>query len=831
MNTSKKICRKIAVVFIPTLLISIAIPLMNSVYSEEPLGQEQELFVAKKAFEDGFYEVSIGLLQRFLSNYPDSPKSAEAGLLIGRCYFQQSRFLEALNKFEEVIHQPSAANIKDSLFYWIAEVHFKGNSFEKATSYYKKIIDEFPKSEYLAASYYSLGWCLFQQQAYSEALKYFRIVQERYPKEPMAADVPLKIIECLYNLKDYNKLKEEAQRYLKVFANDTLRLSYIYFYLAESEYYLDNFEQALTNYSLVISTSHDPKTQVLAMIGQGWSYLKLKKYKEARDSFGKINPENLEERSLDVFLLGKALTAAAITDYDEAKNAYDELIKNSRDALILIQAYIGKAEMLYELADYVGAINLCLTALDRADSESIPGDMLDKLHYNLAWCYLKQSQFKDAIREFQKIAATSEDKIVKISALCQIGDTYLDAGDFTKAQEAYSSLLKDYPDSLYSDYVQYQLGLSFLKSSDYDAAILNFFTLIKNYPKSKLLEDAYYALGLAYFQKQDYNSSREVFAKFQSALKESNFRPQALYLLGSSLYNLGRFTEAIEVFKDIAKTYSHDTELVQKAEYEIADCFSRMGNEKEAIARFTALRSKYPDSSLTAEIMWWLGDYYYRQGNLNLAHRYFSALIRDFSRSNLVADAYYALGCVLEEESRYEEAIENFKRVNELGKSDLAGQAAVSIARIYAKENKKELATETYEKILQDYPHLGGIVYSQMADLFYNTGNFTQALEYYRKSLDLLPLKEMPRIHLRIAEALENQGKSSEAIEEYLKVSYLFPEDTALSLKAFLRIAAIYEEEGKYKEALLFYKKVGSQNTEEAKYANERVDWINKHIR
>ncbi len=35
--------------------------------------EEETLFIAKKAFEDGFYEASIGLAERLLNNYPDSP--------------------------------------------------------------------------------------------------------------------------------------------------------------------------------------------------------------------------------------------------------------------------------------------------------------------------------------------------------------------------------------------------------------------------------------------------------------------------------------------------------------------------------------------------------------------------------------------------------------------------------------------------------------------------------------------------------------------------------------------------------------------------------------
>ena len=61
--------------------------------------EEETLFVARKAFEDGFYEVSLGLLARFLQSYPDSPRAAQAELLIGQCFFYQGKFLDALTKF------------------------------------------------------------------------------------------------------------------------------------------------------------------------------------------------------------------------------------------------------------------------------------------------------------------------------------------------------------------------------------------------------------------------------------------------------------------------------------------------------------------------------------------------------------------------------------------------------------------------------------------------------------------------------------------------------------------------------------------------------------
>lgn len=256
-----------------------------------------------------------------------------------------------------------------------------------------------------------------------------------------------------------------------------------------------------------------------------------------------------------------------------------------------------------------------------------------------------------------------------------------------------------------------------------------------------------------------------------------------------------------------------------------------MGNEKEAMNRFKALRSKYPDSMLTAEIIWWLGEYYYRRNDFNLARRYFSSLIQDFPKSNLVADAYYALGSSYAQESKLDEAIENFKKVYESGRSDLAAQAAIAIADIYVRKESPDSALKAYRDIIRDYPHLANLIYPKMADLIFKTGNYEEALDFYRKSLDIVPIKEMPQIQFKIAEILEMHGKPEEAIEEYLKVAYLYSENNDLAVKALLRVADIYEGRENYKEAVNVYRRVTALNVEESKYAKERIDWIKTNIK
>lgn len=788
--------------------------------------QEESLFVAKKAYEDGFYEVAIGLFEKFLKNYPDSPKASEAQLYIGQSFFQQNKFAEALAKFESLLNQPQAKTVQDSANYWIAEVNFRVNNFSKAGLYYKKIIDDFPNSSYFAAANYSYAWCLFQDHKVQEALKYFNIVEEKFAKEPFAKEASFKIIECLYNLKDYAALKKKLENYLKTFAQDKTKLPYLYFYLAESKYYLQDLESALLDYNQAISSTSDEKIKSLSRLGCGWSYLKLKKYEEAKGVFSKIQIDNLEASSKDTFLLGNAILLSETKKYEEASKFYSDLAQSTTDPLVLIQSYLGQADAYYNLGKFSEAIKYYKSAQE-VNLKDVSWEIVDKLHYGLAWSYLKEGFFKEAIDEFQKVARLSEDKIVKVSALCQIGDAYQDAGNFDKAIEAYDKVLKEYPDNLYSDYVQYQLGVVLLKSGNYNGASLAFSVLKKNFPDSKLLDDASYSLGLSYFQREDYNASKQIFTSFINEFKDSYLKRQAMYLLATSCYNLGQFNDAIDIFKSIVKQFPEDKELIQKAEYEIADCLYRMGNEKEALARFNVLRTKYADSSFTAETVWWLAEYYYRHNDFELSSRYFLSIIKDFPQSNLIPNAYYAIASICEQEKKYDLAIENFQKVSKFSKSELSATAQVAIADIYAKTEKLEKAIKVYSASLEEFPNLSVLIYPKLGDVYKKMNNLNKALENYKKALDLSPLREQAGILFKIAEIEESLSKPVEAIENYLKSTYLNPEDKELQAKSFLRIAAIYENKNDFMHAKEAYKKVIDLAIDESKYAQERLDLIN----
>jgi len=75
------------------LFVTEVAPSVGLAQQDDQSRQEESLFVAQKAFDDGFYDVALNLLERFIRNYPSSPHLDDANLLMGQCYFHMSRFL------------------------------------------------------------------------------------------------------------------------------------------------------------------------------------------------------------------------------------------------------------------------------------------------------------------------------------------------------------------------------------------------------------------------------------------------------------------------------------------------------------------------------------------------------------------------------------------------------------------------------------------------------------------------------------------------------------------------------------------------------------------
>jgi len=147
-------------------------------------------------------------------------------------------------------------------------------------------------------------------------------------------------------------------------------------------------------------------------------------------------------------------------------------------------------------------------------------------------------------------------------------------------------------------------------------------------------------------------------------------------------------------------------------------------------------------------------------------------------------------------------------------------------------ESKNEEALDNFKKALGlNNPEIKPKAALAMADTFFKTGDYDNALKYYYKSLDGASLNDTAGLHIKLAEIQEAKGNSDAAIKEYLEAAKLSGQDQTLAAKAFFRIGQIYEDRDNPQEALNAYAKISSMNIPESGNAQERINRIKQGVK
>ncbi len=813
------------VVFLTSVLAAGGFVLSPSIQADQ---LEDELFlVAQKAFEDGFYDVAMRYIEQFQQKYPTSQKTVQTKLLLGQCYFFKNQYLKAFEIFQSLSQY---TEFRDATLFWLGETYFKGGDFKQAEKNYLQLINTYPNSSYLPQALYSLGWTYFEQTNYPNAEETFAKLISHYPHHSLSEEAAFKIGECNHNAGEHSQAIKFFTDFITIYPKSP-RLSEALFFIAESYYSKEDYLSAVGFYAQAGDKAYDPKIAMLSKIGLGWSYLKLQKLDLAQKSFEEAD-KIAQEKNLPAedVLFGLATLYADAGDSLRAGEAYQKLITQFPQSPRLAQAYLGKANSDYARADYAGAVTNYQNLIQNFSKNSAQTEIIEKAYYGLAWTFLKSGKTEQAIQSFQDIVTQSTSKIARGSALTQIGDAYQEINELEKAVQIYDQILREYPDTVYADYAQFRQGIALLKANKIEAATLSFQGLQANFPKSKYLNEVKYYLALAYFKKEAWDQSLRLAKAYLDEPSEAkNFIPEANYLLGLANFNSKKYEQTLNIFQRLVKNYPEQKNVTPIAELYIAKSLFALGKSKEAIEKFTAINKLYPQTEAAAQAVLWLGDYYLDEGKYPAAIQYYNHFITTFPGSEKINLVYYELGQSYQGAEQLQDALNAYKKVTENPDKEIFAKAKLAVADIFSKDMDPQTAIDTYQNIAQTIPEFKKEALLRVADIYKNNKNYAKAITTYEAALRAstsVSKSDAAALQFEIGDTYELLHDSAKAVEAYLKISYLFPDEKNWVIKSYLRLARIFEDGSQWEQAATIYNKIIVFNTDESKYAKERLDWI-----
>jgi TolA-binding protein len=756
---------------------------------------QDNLVMARGAYEDGLYGIAKSRLDRIISSDTDPERVAEAYLLRGQCHFSLERYSEAQEDFEEVKLQLPNSEWHAKSLYWLGECAFRNERFEEAGLHYQGLVDRFPRSDMRALAFYGLGWSYYSRGQDELASQAFKTIIKEYSRHPIFGEAQFKFAETLYHLGRHDESGYLFRQFLKKQKGSPLR-PVAYFWLGEINYQLERFSESEEDYKQALAEAAPKERKsdawaARANYGLAWAAFKQGHWEDVLESLDRFGEYFAKHRLADAVLYLRGITLEKLGRSQEAILAYEELLRRFPESSWMTNSAFRKAHIQRKLKSF----DLALASFLQMEREDHFLDMRGQIRYAIGQIAMSTNRFPMAIRWLKKALEDLEgDESRSVNALILLGDARVNTGEIKEALEVYDRVLSTYTEAPVAALAQYRIGEIFYLDHKYDFAISAFRSLMVNFPESNLQDYAHYKIGWSYFHLADFETARDYFAKVRDQFPNSHLILDACFMEAESLYNSGRFKDALARFKDIRKA-EKNANWDSQVQYGIAWSAWRLGDENEALQAFEALSSDLENPDLAGDALHWLGQYAAQKSKWKDAQGYFRKIMTQFPKHDLVDDAMYWTGWVYYQKGDVLSAVEIFKSLAARYKeSPLAGDSLYWVAKIMRDQKK-----------------------------------IKNALNYYQRALEIASPVLQPEIQYHLAQCYQDMEDRDQAILEYLKVVYLYSEAPHWATKAHLQVAWLFEREERWQEAQKIYGKIAVSEGEEAIVAKNRLAWIEEH--
>ena len=185
------------------------------------------------------------------------------------------------------------------------------------------------------------------------------------------------------------------------------------------------------------------------------------------------------------------------------------------------------------------------------------------------------------------------------------------------------------------------------------------------------------------------------------------------------------------------------------------------------------------------------------------------------------------------QKGEFDDALNQFKLIQDSKDVTVSAKAKLAIAEIFSQKLNASTAMDTYSTIIKNSPEFQRDAFVKMSELHITQedyGKAIQALKDAQRTPKTFSDYSDAELQFRIGDAFEMMRESNEAVDAYMKIPYLYPKETGWIIKAYLRIARIFEDNEDWDNAKLVYTKIIDYGTDEVKFAQERIEWINANL-
>ena len=470
--------------------------------------------------------------------------------------------------------------------------------------------------------------------------------------------------------------------------------------------------------------------------------------------------------------------------------------------------------------------------------------------YSIGYIYARRGEYSRALAYFQAVSLRAPGTEIGDRSLLSVGTCLFNMGSFDKALVSLEYLRAARPAAemegtvaLYQGKTLYRLERLGDAAERLSAASGMLEALPSTPDISFQAADARYWMGWSLFRGGKLAEARDAFLSLAQKYPSDSRAGEVLYragicetLRGDDKAAVGLFDQSIGAAAPLAGS------TLEQALYEKGWALSRLGDDARSVQTFTELSRRFPEGKLAPEAFFKIAMKAFDEGRFEQARSGFREVARGFPRSALAGQALYwsaesarqagdAQGALdgfwlffqqAPRESLLPAALDGFRKaLAALDSLDAALQLAarakatrgldvrvaagilLDYARmLLAASPDKALAVVADARRLAPPEPLAG-------EAVLLTGLCSAGMGDRQKALDIFAALSDTRIDevgaqatLERARTLEASGSGREAVEQYLRISYVFPGFADLAAEGLFSAARLSIQQGDRENAL-----------------------------
>ncbi len=749
------------------------------------------------------------------------PNYINANYYYGYILFSEKNYKGALDAFTIVQEKPNYGSIVP---YYVTEIYYLTGDKDKAIKSAEKALQK--GNQYYAMQLKQLlGHAYFEKKQFSKALPYL----EEYVQstEKVRREDLYELSFCYYAAKQWSKAiagfkelggKQDSlaqnsmyllgDAYLKTEQKQSARSAFLFCELNSS-----NAAQKEISQFLYAKLSYELGYRDVALTelqNFNATYPKSANSNEARDLLVEVlaNTNNYKDaltliqslpqqseaaqRVYPRILYGRAVELVNDQQTDGADDLLNKIFIAPYNEAQLQPAFFWKGEIAYRKNKADSAIYYLQNYLKTPVSygEVNPQDA----RYILGYSNLIQQDYNAALHYFEAVTTTvtTASSNIQQDAYLRSADCYFMRKNYSKAVQMYETAIAlNLPAA---DYASYQKAIIAGAANNTSEKLVLLRSFLQKYPSSVLAPDANMETANTYMASENFNTAIAPLNNILNDKNAVNYKPEALLKLGVCYFNLNNNIEALNRFKALLSNYPNSDESNDAIEY-VRNIFIS-GQQPQQFVTFMRQNGKEVSTSEEDSLTYISAFNQYNNKEVDKALGGFQTYLTKFPDGRYSIDAGYLAAQIYNDRKDYKNAFNYYSGVADKAPNKWAEQAVLGAAHINYFELKDYVKAEQYFAQLKTIATSQDTKLESMRGLLrcqYKLSQFDATA--VANAQDLLTEKgtatdDKMIANMITAKAAQANNQASDALSSYSNVVALGKSEYAA--EARYQIAAIY---------------------------------------